>query len=158
GQAGKDALIGRLATAVVVRAQGRNLFTISYSNSNPVVAKNLVESLLTIFAEKAASSNRVEMEKARKFLDDQIASYQEQLRTSEQKRADFRKQYAEYLADPISGMPKLQTLQQQLSQAKLSYDQALLTRESLIAQLKQVPQFRPAIAATGGGGPGGPGV
>src|SRR5262249_39134092 len=71
------------------------------------------------------------------------------------KRADFRKQYAEYLADPISGMPKMQTLAQQLGQAKLSYDQSLLTRDSLIAQLKQVPQFRPSTA-TGGGGPGSP--
>jgi len=55
----KDGLIQKLSTGVQVRAQGRNLFTVSYSASDPVAAKNVVESLLTIFAEKAASSNRV---------------------------------------------------------------------------------------------------
>jgi polysaccharide chain length determinant protein (PEP-CTERM system associated) len=146
----KDGLIQKLSTGVQVRAQGRNLFTVSYSASDPVAAKNVVESLLTIFAEKAASSNRVEMEKARKFLDDQIGSYEDQLRSSEQRRAEFRKQYAEYLADPISGMPKLQTLAQVLNQAKQSYEQSVLTRDSLAAQLKQVPQFRQATTVSGG--------
>jgi polysaccharide chain length determinant protein (PEP-CTERM system associated) len=148
----KDGLIQKLSTDVQVKAQGRNLFTISYAARDPAAAKNVVESLLTIFAEKAASSNRVEMEKARKFLDDQIGAYEEQLRASEQKRAEFRKQYAEYLADPISGMPRLQTLAQSLNQSKQAYEQAVLTRDSLAAQLKQVPQFRPVVANTGGNG------
>ena len=150
----KDALIAKLQTEVQVKAQGKNLFTISYVANKPVAAKNVVESLLTIFAEKAASSNRVEMEKAHKFLDGQIATYEDQLRASEKRRADFRKQYAEYLADPISGMPKLQTLAQQLSQAKQAYEQAVLMRDSLQAQLKQIPQFRPI--GSGGGGSSAP--
>ena len=145
----KDALITKLTSEVAVRAQGKNLFTISYNNPRPVVAKNVVESLLTIFAEKAASSNRVEMEKARKFLDDQISAYEDQLRSSEQRRAEFRKKYADYLADPTSGMPKLAALQQQLAQARQNYAQALITRDSLQAQLKQVPQFRSTAPFSG---------
>lgn len=150
-QAQKDALIANLSTAVVVKAQGKNLFTISYINGVPVVAKNVVDSLLTIFAEKAASSNRVEMERAHKFLDDQIAAYEEQLRAAEQRRADFRKKYADYLADPISGQPKLQALQAQMQQARLAYDQAVVMRDSLKAQLKAVPQYRSAQASQGVG-------
>jgi len=135
----KEMLISGLSTGVVVRAQGQNLFTISYVHANPVVAKNVVESLLTIFAEKAASSSRVEMEKARKFLDEQIAAYEEQLRAAELRRAQFRREYADALADPISGLPKLQTLQAQVAQARLAYNQLVVTRDSLEAQLKQVP-------------------
>jgi polysaccharide chain length determinant protein (PEP-CTERM system associated) len=140
----KDDLIVKLQNEVAVKAQGKSLFTISYVNPNPVVAKSVVESLLTIFAEKAASSNRVEMEKAHKFLDDQIATYQDQLRAAEQRRADFRKKYAEVLADPISGAPRLGTLQQQAAAARQAYNQAVLTRDSLQAQLKQIPQFHSA--------------
>src|SRR6202008_201711 len=98
--------------------------------------------LLMSFAEKAASSNRVEMEKARKFLDDQITSHEDQLRAAEQRRADFRRTYAEYLADPTSGQPRLQVLQNEMNSAKLAYDQAVLQQQSLENQLKQVPQFR----------------
>lgn len=143
-QAEKDALIAKLTDEVSVKAQGRNLFTISYVNPRPVVAKNVVESLLSIFAEKAASSNRVEMEKARKFLDEQIAAYEDQLRAAEQRRADFRKKYAEVLADPISGAPRLGALQQQVAAARQAYNQAVLTRDLLQAQLKQISQFHSA--------------
>src|SRR5262249_43379067 len=50
---------------------------------------------------------------------------------------------------------KLQTLAGQLNQAKQSYQQAVLTRDTLEAQLKQVPQFRPAGTFTNGNGSGG---
>jgi polysaccharide chain length determinant protein (PEP-CTERM system associated) len=145
-QGQKDALIAALGREVAIRSQGNNLFTVSYTSEEPLVAKNVVESLLTIFAEKAASSSRVEMEKARKFLDDQIASYQQQLRAAEQRRADFRKTYAEYLADP-TGTPRIQALRQQMDQARLGYDQAVATRDSLESQLKQIPQY---VTAEGG--------
>ena len=144
----REVLIAGLANNVDVRAQAKNLFTISYTANNPQVAKNVVDSLMTIFAEKAASSNRVEMEKAHKFLDDQIASYEEQLRGAEQRRADFRKKYADNLADPISGTPKLQALQQQMAAARRNYNQALITRDTLEAELKQIPQFR-TVSASG---------
>jgi polysaccharide chain length determinant protein (PEP-CTERM system associated) len=137
----KDALIAGLATQVEVKPQGKNLFTISYVNTDPVVAKNVVESLLTIFGEKAASSSRVEMEKAHKFLDDQIAAYEVNLRAAEQRRADFQKKYANYLAEPNSGMGKLQSLRQQSIQGRLAMNQAIAARDNIAAQLKTIPQF-----------------
>jgi len=140
-QAQRDALVGGLTNKVILRQQARNLFQISYTDSNPVKAKNVVDALLTIFAEKAASSNRVEMEKARKFLEDQIASHEDQLRAAEQRRADFRRQYAEMFADPISGQPKLQALAAEMNQARLAYQQGVLPLQSLESQLKQVPQY-----------------
>lgn len=151
-QAEKEALVSALTTQVAVRAQGKNLFTISYTNSQPEVAQSIVQSLLTIFAEKAASSNRVEMEKARKFLDDQITSYEQNLRAAEQRRADFRRKYEETLADPISGVPRLQALAGQMSQAQLAYNQAVVTSNTLAAQLAKVPQYlSPAEVASATG-------
>jgi len=74
-QTQKDALVSSIANQVTIKSQAKNLFSLSYSDSSPTRAKNVVDALLTIFAEKAASSNRVEMEKAQKFLEDQIASH-----------------------------------------------------------------------------------
>ena len=144
-QSEKDVLIANLASQVQIKAglgaQAKNLFTISYVNTDPVVAKNVVESLLTIFGEKAASSSRVEMEKAHKFLDDQIAAYEVSLRAAEQRRADFQKKYANYLAEPNSGVSKLQALRQQSIQERLVLNQAIATRDNIAAQLKQIPQY-----------------
>jgi len=141
-RAQKDALVTEMASKVSIRAQAKNLFVISYSDRNRNTAKNVVDALLTIFAEKAASSNRVEMEKARKFIDDQITAHEDQLRAAEMRRADFRRTYAEGLADPSSGLPKVQTLQSEANQARLAYQQIVLQQQSLESQLKQVPQFR----------------
>jgi len=149
-QTQKDALVTEIAGSVTIKAQAKNLFQLSYSDSNPAQAKNVVDALLTIFAEKAASSNRVEMEKARKFLDDQITSHEDQLRAAEGRRADFRRTYAEMLADPISGQPKLQALQSELNQARLAYQQVVLQQQSLENQIKQVPQFRTVETAAAG--------
>ena len=149
-QTQKDALINKIAGDVTIRSQAKNLFQLSYSDSSPAQAKNVVDALLTIFAEKAASSNRVEMEKARKFLEDQITSHEDQLRAAEGRRADFRRQYAEMLADPISGQPKLQALQSEMNQARLQYQQVVLQQQSLENQLKQVPQFRTVETGSGG--------
>ncbi len=146
-QTEKDALIAGLANQVQVKAQGKNLFTISYVNGDPVVAKNVVESLLTIFGEKAASSSRVEMEKAHKFLDDQIAAYEVNMRAAEQRRADFQKKYANYLAEPNSGVGKLQALRQQSVQGRLALNQAVATRDNLDTQLKSIPQYLTVASA-----------
>src|ERR1051326_868955 len=64
------------------------------------------------------------------------------------------------LAEPISGQPKLQALQAEMSRAKLAYDQAGLQQQSMENQLKQIPQYRTVetanpLAATGEGRIGG---
>lgn len=158
----RDALIAKLARDVRVTAQGRdNLVRISYTAPDPVVAKNVVEALLTIFAEQSASTNRVAMDSARKFLEQKIAEYEVQLRAAEQRRADFRKQYAAYLADSATGIPRVQGLQQQVTAARQAYEAAVVQRDALQAQLNAIPQYinvanAPAVGANGQIIPGSP--
>ncbi len=96
-----EELVGALAKEISVRADENNLVSISYSNRNPVVAKNVVDALLTIFAEKAASSSRVEMDKARTFLTEQIAQYENEHRSAEQRRESFRKKYENNFTETV---------------------------------------------------------
>src|SRR6202035_2907286 len=94
-----EELVDALANEIKVTTDGNNLVSISYNNRDPQTARTVVDALLTVFAEKAANSSRVEMDKARAFLTGQIAQYEVQLRTAEQRRAAFRKKYAEYFTD-----------------------------------------------------------
>jgi len=135
----KENLINDLLAKAGIREQAKNLVELSYTGQDPVVTKNVVQALLTIFAERATSSSRVEMEKARKFLDNQIANYANQLRGAEERRAEFRKQYDGVLPDAASGTPRLQILQQQLDQYRQQYAQAVVTRDSLAAQVRAAP-------------------
>src|SRR5215472_11882820 len=67
----KEALFKRLASDITVAPITLNLLALSYRDSDPVLAKNIVQSLLTIFAEKMAGSSRAEMDSAQRFLDDE---------------------------------------------------------------------------------------
>ena len=74
---------------MVIKPQTPNLITVTYRNSDPIEAKNVVQALLTVFAENSTGGNRKEMENAKRFLDQQIQTYENQLRAAEQRRAEF---------------------------------------------------------------------
>ncbi|HEX4081220.1 MAG TPA: XrtA system polysaccharide chain length determinant [Rhizomicrobium sp.] len=140
-----EELVSALAGDIKVTTDGNNLVSISYVNRDPRVAKNVVDALLTIFAEKAADSSRAEMDKARAFLNGQIAQYEVQLRTAEQQRAAFRKKYANYFTD--SGVARPDVLQQQVVQLGQQYADAVATRNAIAAQMAQVPQLLSVTSA-----------
>src|SRR5690349_433128 len=52
----------QLAKDVDLLSQGPNLVKITYKNSNPTVAKDVVQGLLTVFAENTTGGNRREMD------------------------------------------------------------------------------------------------
>ena len=82
---------------IKVMPQTKNLFTITYRDKSPKLAHDVVQTLLTIFVESATGGNRSDMENARRFLEHQIASYEQQLRAAEKRRADFRARYIDIL-------------------------------------------------------------
>jgi polysaccharide chain length determinant protein (PEP-CTERM system associated) len=134
----REKMVSDLAADITLKPDQQNLISLSYVDRNPVAAKNVVQALLTILAERASASERVEMDHARKFLDSQIANYEQQLRATEARRAAFRKQYADYFSD--NGIPKLQVLQQQIVQYTQQYQDAQIMTRSLAAQMGSVPQ------------------
>ena len=87
----------QIAKDVALASQGPNLVKITYQNSDPTVAKDVVQALLTVFAETTTGGNRREMENAKRFLDQQIETYAAQLRAAEQRRAEFREKYVQLL-------------------------------------------------------------
>jgi polysaccharide chain length determinant protein (PEP-CTERM system associated) len=102
GPSDRERLIQQLAVDIQVKPQTKNLFTITYRNPSPKLAHDVVQTLLTIFVESATGSNRTDMENARRFLEHQISSYEQQLRAAEKRRADFRSKYADVLPADLS--------------------------------------------------------
>ena len=148
----KEQLVSDLSGEIKVTTEGNNLVSITYTDPKPVVAKNVVEAVMTIFAEKAATSSRAEMDKARAFLTEEIQSYETQLRDAEHRRAEFRKKYSDYFSDSEVARPEV--LEKEVEQANQLYEDAIVGRNALQAQMSQIPQLlnvasAPTVSSSG---------
>ena len=145
-----ERLVLRLGTAIKVNAQTRNIFSIAFRSPDRQLAYDVVQAVLASYIENRAGDNRDDMEKASQFLDEQIASYERQLRDAEAKRAEFRAQYVDLLPGD-GGVNRLEqaraqvtTLTGQLADAKSR--RVLLARELGTTQALVVTE----TAGTGG--------
>jgi polysaccharide chain length determinant protein (PEP-CTERM system associated) len=136
----KEDLLKGLAKDVRVTLQGNNLFSISYQDSNPVEGKNIVQAVLTVFSETSAGNNRSEMDSARRFLEEQIASYEKQLRAAETRGAQFREQYGDVLPQEQSNRARLDQARTDIARLKLAAQDAQARRDALKAETAGVPQ------------------
>jgi len=70
-----------------------NIYLITYRDANADQAKNVVQSLLTIFMESSLGDKRLDSRAAVKFLDDQIKHYEESLQAAESRVKEFKLKY-----------------------------------------------------------------
>jgi polysaccharide chain length determinant protein (PEP-CTERM system associated) len=128
----RERLISRLSNEIRVVPQTRNLFTITYRDHSPKMAHDVVQTLLTIFVESATGGNRTDMENAKRFLEHQISSYEQQLRAAEKRRADFRIKYIDIFPGDINP-------------STFGVDQAKSQVKSLQGQLQDATSKRDAL-------------
>lgn len=116
--------------------RGDDLYTISYQNRDPEVAKRVVQSLLTILVEGSLGSKRKDTDSAKRFIDDQLKAYEDKLVTAENALKDFKQKHVGLM--PGEGgdyFAKLATAQQALSEAQLALREAQSRRDQLKRQL-----------------------
>ena len=134
-------LFDKLEASTLIRAQGPNLFTISYFDSNPVLARDVVQAFITILMENSAGQNRTDMEKARSFIERQIATYEQKLKEIESRMADFQKRHVEELGSVGTNFSgRLEAVGQASAATRREYEDALVRRDSLATQLAGIPK------------------
>ncbi|CAN7319366.1 chain length-determining protein [Pseudoduganella sp. LjRoot289] len=67
-----------------------DIYTITYSNSNPRLVRDVVQSLLTIFVEGSFKGKKGESQQAVQFIDDQIKTYEDRLAAAENTVKEFK--------------------------------------------------------------------
>src|ERR1700712_5325318 len=136
----RERLLTRLSAEIKVNPQARNLFTITYRDKSPKIARDVVQSLLTIFIESATGGSRSDMENARRFLERQIQSYEQQLRGAEKRRADFRGRYIGILpADNNPNVPALEAARSGATALEGKLQDALISRDALKQEVENTP-------------------
>lgn len=132
-------LINNLASNVTITAarRGPNLFTITYDDSNPELAKRVVQSLLTIFVEASLGANREDTDSAQKFLVKQIQEYEQKLIEAEDRLKEFKRKNVGMM--PGEGKSYFQNLKSAmlvLDEAQLSLKEAENRRDEIQRQLE----------------------
>jgi polysaccharide chain length determinant protein (PEP-CTERM system associated) len=156
----KEEMVAQLGQAIKLSYQTRNLFTITYRSSNPQLAYDVVRGILNIFTEEKAGNSRSDMANARQFLQQQIDSYEQQLRVAELKRAEFRTKYVDLLPGEGGAASKLEDARAMVRSLQGQLTDTLAKRGRLEAELAATPQMivtetDAAVAGSSGGGGGG---
>lgn len=129
----KEELIDMLHARIQLIGTGKdNLFSLTYWDSQPGQAKKVVQALVNIFVESSLGDKRKDSESARRFLDEQIKSYEQKLVLAENSLKDFRQKNMGIMPDDK------QNYYSRLSDASARLNQAQL-------ELKEVENGRDAI-------------
>ncbi len=119
------------------RTRRENLYTISYEDNDPEVAKEIVQALLTIFMESTLGETRQDSDSAQKFLIQQIAEHEARLREAENLIKEFKRKNIGNM--PSAGrdyFQRLQSAQGELTQARLLLKEATNRRNELQRQIE----------------------
>lgn len=144
-----DRLLQSLASQIQLETQGRELFRISYGSQSPQVAQRVVEALLNIFVEKNLGASQNDADRAERFLEQQIARYERQLREAEKEVADFKREHSSELSGSDRALRQID--QQSSSLRSLEEELASLqwTRNQLGVQLSNTPEYITSTTARG---------
>jgi polysaccharide chain length determinant protein (PEP-CTERM system associated) len=118
-----DALVNRLKSGISIKktgGRGQNIFNISFSDNDPVMARDVVKSVIDVFIEDTRGENRRDTDSAHKFLDSQISEYENRLSKSEARLTSFKQKYSDILPNQNGGYyTKLSTAREQLKAINL---------------------------------------
>ncbi|GHF99406.1 XrtA system polysaccharide chain length determinant [Thalassotalea marina] len=134
-----EKLIDDLKKDIEINKSAReNIFTIQYSHMNPEMAKNVVQSALTVFIENTLGENRNESDTAEKFLDAQIKEYENRLLADEAKLTEFKQKYSDVLPNQYGGYyDKLNVAKEQLKSIELVLSETETQLKNALTQLGQ---------------------
>ncbi len=145
----KERLIKNLLDKIKIESTGRdNLFIISYHNEDPRIAKNVVQSLLTIFVEGSIGDNKKDSTSIIRFLDEQISEYEERLVAAETALKEFQQQNIGIMPRQGSDYTaQMLAVADNLDQASLELKEAEQARDTL---KKQISGDEPALVTDDG--------
>lgn len=129
----KETLAGNLMKEIKIGGTSSNdIYTISYSNANPELAKNVVQSLLTIFIESSFGDKKQDSANAVRFIDEQIRQYEEKLVSAENAIKEFKLKNLSFSSGVEGAFSnRLAHAEEQLNQARLELTEAEQARNSI---------------------------
>ena len=150
----REQLIDDLTRSLQVRGGGReNLYTIAYRDSDRNEAKRVVQSLLSIFVESSLGDQRKGSDTARRFIEEQIRTYEKRLEEAENRLKEFKLKNMGLMGpDGRDYFSKMTALGEELNTARSTLRAAEQSRD---AMKREVAGEDPVFLPEGSVGPAG---
>ncbi|NQY62250.1 MAG: chain length determinant family protein [Alteromonadaceae bacterium] len=134
-----EGIIRSLKNRIKISTAGReNIYTLAIADRDPEMAKNIVQSTLTVFMENTLGETRNDSDNAQKFLSTQISEYEDRLSAAESRVTDFKQKYSEMLPSQSGGFyAQLNTSIKQLENLELELLETETRLNSAKAQLSK---------------------
>jgi polysaccharide chain length determinant protein (PEP-CTERM system associated) len=133
----RERLIDELSKEIKLQSSGReNLFNVTYRDTDKRRAQQVVQGLTSMFVESGQGGKRRDSEAARRFIDDQIKSYEKKLEEAESRLKDFKLRNLSYTTG--SGQDyfaRVTSVTEELSKARLELRAAEQSRDALKREL-----------------------
>lgn len=144
-----DLLIQTATKKVGFDSDGRQMFTLSYENSDPEIALRMVEVLVGNFSEQQGGGSLKDIADSRNFIEEQINDYEQRLREIEARVGDFRREHGKDIAAKQSLQNRIQDAENDIRQLEKELLGAIWQRDQIKVTLSHIPEFlTPAQAAT----------
>lgn len=129
----KEAYVNALMSQIkITGTASHDIYSITYGNADPKVAKSVVESLLTIFIEGSFGDKKQDSANAVRFIDEQIKQYEEKLVSAENAIKEFKLKNSSLVTRGDGDFGgKLVQAEEQLNQARLELLEAEQARNSI---------------------------
>jgi polysaccharide chain length determinant protein (PEP-CTERM system associated) len=127
-----EALIKSLQSRINVKVKDKNLFIISFTDQNPKVAMDVVNTLVRLYIEENLSSKRGESYAATDFLTEQISSFKEKLDKAESAVNQYKSEKGGVIAvDETKLFEGISQAQQRLHELEIQRRQLEATKQDL---------------------------
>jgi polysaccharide chain length determinant protein (PEP-CTERM system associated) len=139
--ADRDAMVASLQKTITIRAQTRNLFTVSYTDTDPRLAESVVSNLLSIFMESSAGDTRADIDSAQRFVEAEIDRLEAILRDDERKKAEFQSRYYDLLPGTNGVASRVEQARADVVTVTQDLADALAERDDLVKQRNAQPRY-----------------
>lgn len=135
-----DALVNSLKSRVSLSGRRDNIYTISFEDTSPELAKRVVQSMLTIFVESNLGTARQDQDSAEQFLQREIKEYERRMIEAERKLKDFKMRNLDFVTEKGNYYQRLKSAKDAHEAAKAELALATKFRDEVQGQLAEVQQ------------------
>ncbi len=136
-----ESIVENLRKSITINVQGPKLFSLRFQYSDPKVAKDVVQSLLTIFVESNLGAARKDIVVTQKFINQQAKEHERLLTEAEERLAKFKRENVGFLPGEANYSSRLEKAHADLATTRARHDDMLSKLMALRKQLAEVPRF-----------------